>query len=68
METISKDEFQLWKDHVVTKEIFIEIESRIQDAKDILGSSAGLAPDQDRYICGLIKAYEEILSVTVEGM
>lgn len=62
---VSKDEFQQWKGSPVTEEIFEEIQQRIDDAKEILGQSAGLNPEQDRLLCGMILAYNEILNVSM---
>ena len=63
---ISKEDFQSWKDHSVTQAFFEACEQRVEDAKEILASGAGLEPDQDNYFRGFIQAYREIQSFSVE--
>lgn len=66
METVTKDDFQQWKEHLVTKEVFNIIQNRIEDAKEILSQTAGLEPDQDRLLVGMIKALTEVLEISYE--
>ena len=64
---ISKSEFQQWKDSLITNEVFGEVRNRIREAREDLGVNAGIDPERDRYICGMIKAWEEILDISYEG-
>lgn len=66
MESVSRDEFAQWRDSSVTKEVFQIIRNRIEDAKEILSVQAGLEPDQDRLLVGMIKALNEILEISYE--
>lgn len=64
---ITKEEFVQWLDNPVTNEIFGEIRSRINDATQELRQVAGLDSGRDRYLCGAITAYEDILDINYEG-
>jgi hypothetical protein len=60
---VSKEEFVQWLDSPVTKEVFEVIEGRIADAKDILGATAGDDPVADRYLVGMIRAFNELKGI-----
>jgi hypothetical protein len=60
---VSKDEFVQWLENPVTKEVFEVIEGRIMDAKDILGATAGEDPTADRYLVGMIRAFNELKGI-----
>lgn len=60
----TKEEFQQWRESHVTKEVFEVIDQRIQDAKDILGVSAGDDPVADRYLVGMIRAFNELKDIS----
>ena len=66
MQSVSREEFVQWRESAVTKEIFNIIENRIEDAKEILSVQAGLEPDQDRLLVGMIKAFNEVLEISYE--
>ena len=59
----SKEEFSQWKESPVTQEVFEVIEQRIMDAKDILGATAGEDPVADRYLVGMIRAFNELKGI-----
>lgn len=63
---ITRQEFQEWKNHAITKEVFLEVRQRIEDCKEILGATAGIDPDKDRLMCGMIQAFRDILEIDVE--
>lgn len=65
---ISKSEFTDWLDNIVTKAYFEAANIRIQDAKDVLATSAGLDQDQDNFFRGFIAAYEEMKQFRVEDL
>ena len=64
--SITKEEFQLWKEDKVTKSVFMGIQERINEAKDILSVSAGMDPHNDRLLVGIIRALTEVLEVGYE--
>lgn len=66
MAQISQGEFQDWQSHQVTKAFFEAAQQRIAEAKEILGHSAGSDPLSDRYLVGLIAAYNEVQEFRVE--
>lgn len=63
---VDKNEFQQWKENPVTKEVFEVIKGRIEDAKDILASNAGEEPVTDRYLVGMIRAFNEVMDVSYD--
>jgi hypothetical protein len=63
---ILKEEFVDWKSDHVTKAFFEAALDRVDDAKEILGQSAGLDSDQDNYMRGFIAAYKEMLDFRVD--
>ena len=64
---ITKDEFQQWKDSMITNEVFGEIRQRINDAAHDLMINAGVEPERDRYLCGMMRGYQDILDISYEG-
>ena len=66
IETVSKEEFLDWKNSHVTQEVFQVILTRIQDAKDILGATAGDDPVADRYLVGMIRAFNELMEISYD--
>jgi len=56
----SQSDFENWKGDFVTKAFFQAAQERIEDAKDVLSVQAGIDPNQDNYIRGLIQAYREV--------
>lgn len=68
MSNITKEEWQDWKQDNVTR-AFMEVCSiRVEDAKEILGATAGLDSDTDNFYRGFIAAYQEIKGVRVEDL
>jgi hypothetical protein len=66
--SISKDDFYLWKSEPITQAVFEACEMRIEDGKNTLAGQAGLDPIFDSYVRGMIKAYAEMLQITVEDI
>ena len=58
-----KSDFTDWKRHPVTQVVFSELSARIQNLYEVLGTSAGLDPLQDREFVGAIKAYKDMIDV-----
>lgn len=65
---ISKDDLYLWKNEPITQAWFEACETRINDAKDILGTTAGIDPVTDNFYRGFIQAYREMLEFSVEEL
>lgn len=68
MALLSVNDFQDWKAHPVTKAFFEAANIRIQETKDLLSTSAGLDPLQDRLYVGLIHAYKELQDFRVDDL
>lgn len=68
MSTITKSEWQDWKQNNVTRAFLAAVDMRVEDAKDILSVSAGQEPDQDNYFRGFIAAYREMLEFRVDDL
>lgn len=66
--SISKDDFYLWKNEPITQAVFEACQMRIDEGKDTLATQAGLDPIFDSYVRGIIKAYSEMLRITVEDI
>lgn len=65
-QNVSKEDFLEWRNNRVTKAVFETIEQRIQDAREILGNTAGDDPVADRYLVGMIRGFSEIKEITYE--
>ncbi|MEB3214050.1 MAG: hypothetical protein VKL39_22065 [Leptolyngbyaceae bacterium] len=63
---VSKEEFLDWKQNHVTQAVFAILDQRIQDAKDVLGATAGDDPVADRYLVGMIRGFSELQEITYE--
>jgi hypothetical protein len=63
---ITKDDFTDWRSNPVTKAFYSACIDRVEDAKDVLGSTAGVDPDQDNFYRGFIHAYREMFDFRVE--
>jgi len=65
---VTKDEWIQWKSSPITKAFFEAAAYRIQDAKDILGMSAGFDSTSDNFYRGFIAAYVEMHDFKVEDI
>lgn len=63
---ISRAEFMDWKSSLVTKAFFEAADERVEDAKEILASSAGTDSINDSYLRGFIRAYREMQEFRIE--
>lgn len=55
-----------WKENPVTKAFYAACQIRIEEAKDILGESAGLDSINDNFYRGFIRAYNEAIDFRFE--
>ena len=65
---ISKEEWLDWKQNNITRAFYQACSFRVEDAKDILGASAGLDSDTDNFYRGFIAAYQEMREFKVEDV
>jgi hypothetical protein len=65
---ITKSDFQSWKDHPVTIAYFDACKVRVEDAKEILSTTAGLSSEDDNFYRGFIAAYREKFSIDSEEL
>lgn len=68
MSIVTKEEWLDWKRNPVTKAFYDAVEERIEDAKDMLSSSAGVDPTTDNFYRGFINAYREMLNFRIEDL
>lgn len=68
MPILSQSDFRDWKTNLVTEAFFEAAQYRIAEAKEILATSAGSDPLNDRYLVGLIAAYTELQDFRVEDV
>ena len=64
---MNKADFVDWKHHPVTQVVFSQLQGRVQDLQEMLGSSAGQDPVQDSQFVGAIKAYKDMLNIEYDG-
>jgi hypothetical protein len=67
-EAISKSDFTDWKSNAVTYAVFSAIKERQMNLKELLASSAGLDPVEDRKVAGMIAAYNTLLLIDWEDV
>jgi len=60
---ISATDFATWKAEPVTKAFFEVVQGRIEEAKELLSTSAGADPLYDRWLVGFISSNRDILNV-----
>lgn len=65
---ISVQDFVNWKQDPVTKAFFEAANQRIEDAKDLLASSAGIDSTTDRFLVGMIQAYRELQEFRIDDL
>ncbi len=63
---ISKAEFIDWKNHPVTKDVVKQLQQRVEQLYEMLGSSAGINSIQDSQYVGAIKAYKDVIQLDYE--
>ena len=63
---ISQSDFENWKADIVTKAFFQACQQRVEDAKNILATQAGINSNEDNLIRGFIRAYQEMQEFRVE--
>ena len=63
---MTKSEFIDWKKHPVTKEVMSILTDRVAQLQYELGFSAGILPSEDRFKCGAIGAYNDMIQIEVD--
>ena len=65
--TISESDFLNWKSDPVTQAFFQACEERVEDAKEMLATSAGMDSVNDSVYRGFILAYREMQDFRIEN-
>lgn len=68
MQQISQSDFDNWRSDPVTKAFYIAISERIEDAKEVLATQAGLDLNEDNFLRGFIRAYRETLMFRIDDL
>jgi len=64
---ISYQDFLNWKLDPVTRVVFGAIQDKMEKYKEILVEDAGKDPESDRFMCGYIRACDDVLNTEYEG-
>ncbi len=65
---VNKEEFVDWKSNPVTQAVFSSIAERINEVARDLASSAGLDQSKDRFKCGMVHAFQELLTIELDEL
>lgn len=68
MSVVTVSDFIDWKANSVTKAFFEACRYRIEDAKDVLASSAGINSAEDNVLRGFIRAYQEMQDFRIDDL
>jgi len=68
LSTITKTEWNDWKQDKVTRAFFMASEQRVEDAKDILSVTAGMDVEENNWYRGFIAAYREMFDFRVDDL
>lgn len=63
---INKNDWLDWKNNPITLLLYKEMRQRISEAQEILGRTAGLEPLKDRFLVGMVQAFNETLEFEIE--
>lgn len=65
---VTANDFNDWKANNVTKAFYEACQLRIEEAKEILATTAGINSSDDSYMRGFIKAYTEMFGFRFEDV
>lgn len=65
---ITKDDYTMWKQEPTTIAWFEACQLRVDEGKEQLAQQAGIDPAFDSYVRGMIAAYREMMTFTVEDI
>ena len=68
MQVPTRSDFDNWKSDPVTKAFFLAAQERVEDAKELLSVKAGLNPNQDNLLRGMIQAYRELQDFRIDDL
>jgi len=68
MSLIKAQEFYDWKKSPVTQAFMLAAKERIQDAMNVLATTAGLNSIEDNYMRGFIQAYREMEEFRIDDL
>mgnify|MGYP000035325412 FL=1 len=64
----TRSDFDNWRSDPVTRAFFAAARERVEDAKELLSIEAGLNPNQDNLLRGLIQAYREMQDFRMDDL
>lgn len=68
MQQVTAGDFSDWHSNPVTKAFYMAITDRIEDAKEVLATQAGLDLNEDNFLRGFIRAYREVLMFRIDDL
>jgi len=68
MSVIKAQDFYDWKKNDVTKAFMYAAKERIDDAMNVLSTTAGLNAIEDNYMRGFIQAYRELEDFRIDDL
>jgi len=68
MATLSRSDFDNWRQDNVTKAFYLAMVERIEEAKEVLSNQAGFNAVEDSYYRGFIRAYREALEFRIDDL
>jgi hypothetical protein len=68
MQQVTASDFNDWRTNPVTKAFYMAITDRIEDAKEVLATQAGLDLNEDNFLRGFIRAYREVLLFRIDDL
>ena len=68
MALITKEEWNDWKAHSVTRAFYGATIERVEDTMQLLSQSAGIDPVQDNFYRGFIAAYREMRDFRIDDL
>ena len=68
MAIIKASEYVDWKSNIVTKAFMYAAKERIEDAMNVLSTTAGMDIIQDNYMRGFIAAYRELENFRIDDL
>ena len=68
MQQVSLSDFNDWRSNPVTKAFFLAANERVEDAKELLATQAGLNANEDSSLRGFIMAYREMCEFRIDDL
>jgi len=68
MQPVSLSDWKDWQANPVTKAFYQAAIERIEDAKEVLSTQAGLELSEDNFLRGFIRAYREMFDFRIDDL